>query len=347
MASFRQYPDIRTSHEDGIWSVEWTSKNQIITGSVDETVKVWNPKVVPPTDEQERRVELQQAKSFEGHTLGVISAIPNSAGDILYCSSLDSTIRVWDLATNTGSSIKAGPVEAWSLALDRSDRLLASGTYLLNNQANRKEDQIRFSHDSYCFLFGYDIGTQRGAINIWDVATKTKRCSLARAGKGEFVLSVAFSNLPAAGGEGRASASNDGSIGYSQYVVGGGYDGSVHYYDVEVEQMAARFDELHGHTQPVREVAFAKDDSLIFSASDDMTIHIYDAKRRGMVASLAGHTSWVLGIAVSPDGRHIATSSSDRTVKIWDLGMKCCIQTFEAANEQVGKTPEHYYFCQY
>ena len=52
------------------------------------------------------------------------------------------------------------------------------------------------------FLFGYDIGTQRGAINIWDVATKTKRCSLARAGKGEFVLSVAFSNLPAAGGEG-------------------------------------------------------------------------------------------------------------------------------------------------
>lgn len=153
-------------------------------------------------------------------------------------------------------------------------------------------------------------------------------------------MSVAFSNQ-SKGGKGKASAAG---AGYSQFVAGGGNDGSVYYYDVEVEKMAARFDALQGHTLPVRDLAFAKDDSLIFTASDDMTVHVYDTKRRGMVATLAGHSSWVLGLAVSPDGRHIATGSSDRTVKIWDLGTKSCVHTFTGASDQVTQ-PRHSLLC--
>ena len=34
---------IENSHEDGIWTSTWTPANTLITGSVDETVKVWSP----------------------------------------------------------------------------------------------------------------------------------------------------------------------------------------------------------------------------------------------------------------------------------------------------------------
>jgi WD repeat-containing protein 61 len=334
--------------------VEWTAKNQLVTGSVDEAVKVWDPRIVPPKDDtEERRVELGALKSYSGHRLGVISAVPNSTGEFLYCSSIDNTIRFWDLTTNTESAIDAGPVEAWSLAIDRSDRLLASGKSWHQQHppshycaccfrhAAPHRAAPRYAHLAHSTLTPTPasahspkppIGTQRGAINIWSIADKAKRCSLAHGGKGQFVMSVAFSNQKG-GGKGKAAARS--ATEYSQFVAGGGNDGSVYYYDVEVEKMAARFDELQGHTLPVRDLAFSNDDSLLFSASDDMTVHVYDTKQRGMVATLAGHSSWVLGLAVSPDGRHIATGSSDRTVKIWDLGTKSCVHTFTGANDQV------------
>lgn len=34
---------IENSHEDAIWTASWTPADTLITGSVDETVKVWAP----------------------------------------------------------------------------------------------------------------------------------------------------------------------------------------------------------------------------------------------------------------------------------------------------------------
>ena len=32
---------IENAHADGIWTINWTKKNMVLTGSVDETMKSW------------------------------------------------------------------------------------------------------------------------------------------------------------------------------------------------------------------------------------------------------------------------------------------------------------------
>ncbi|CAN0446070.1 unnamed protein product [Ectocarpus sp. 12 AP-2014] len=114
---------------------------------------------------------------------------------------------------------------------------------------------------------------------------------------------------------------------------------------------------------PIRSLCFSADGSLLFTASDDMRVNVYDVKNTSLVASFTGHTSWVLSVDCCPDGRHFATGhrkhvfprcvcpcfrvlyvfgslehrrGSDQTVKIWDMAAKECVHTFDSAhNNQV------------
>lgn len=50
-------------HEDGVWTVAWSNKNNLVmTGSVDSTVKVWKGDSMS-----------KPLFKFTGHRLGVIS----------------------------------------------------------------------------------------------------------------------------------------------------------------------------------------------------------------------------------------------------------------------------------
>lgn len=50
-------------HEDSVWSVAWTPKGQLLSGSVDETLRVWD---VTPAG-------LAQRHALGGHRLGVVA----------------------------------------------------------------------------------------------------------------------------------------------------------------------------------------------------------------------------------------------------------------------------------
>jgi WD40 repeat protein len=59
----------------------------LVSGSADETVKLWNPK------------NGECLKTLHGHTRGVWSVALNYEGSIIASSSQDETIRVWDIKT--------------------------------------------------------------------------------------------------------------------------------------------------------------------------------------------------------------------------------------------------------
>lgn len=265
------------AHQDGIWSVVWTTNNKIISGSVDETVKVWDT-----------ALNSDQGKSFEGHRLGVVSVAVNTEGTWCACSSIDSVIRFWDLETGeTSASIDEGALEAWSLALSPHDKFLATGA-------------------------------QRGAVNIWDAEAKKKMASLTHGSRGSFVMSVAFSPL----------------VDQLQ-VAGSSKDGSIAVYDVQAETLDHRFSDNDAHSMPVRSVAYSPDGRLLYSASDDMRIHLYDVRCKSLVCSLSGHASWALSVAPSPNGYGLASGSSDNQVKIWDMRSRECLHCFADHKDQV------------
>lgn len=71
-------------------------------------------------------------------------------------------------------------------------------------------------------------------------------------------------------------------------------------------------------TKPVNSVVFSLDGKKIISASDDMTIRIWDAQTGQELMKINGHVSAVNSIALSPDDNKIVSASSDGTIRIWN-----------------------------
>ena len=92
----------------------------IVTGGVDDVVKIWNYK----------DGELQFKHQLTEHSLGVVSVALSSDGRKVASSSLDSVIIVCD--TNTGAKIatmETGPVDAWSVIFTSDDQYVVSGSH--------------------------------------------------------------------------------------------------------------------------------------------------------------------------------------------------------------------------
>lgn len=133
------------AHEESIWCVAWgRTKNAadksdvemkdadddhdqnedepndfIVTGSLDDTVKIW--------DVKDDRLELQQQLS--GHSLGVVSVAVSNDGKTIASSSLDSGLFVWK--TETGQMMnqaQLGPVDLWTVAFSPDDKYVISGS---------------------------------------------------------------------------------------------------------------------------------------------------------------------------------------------------------------------------
>lgn len=89
---------------------------------------------------------------------------------------------------------------------------------------------------------------------------------------------------------------------------------------------------------PVRSLVYSpayQDQRVLFSASDDGYVHVYDADGKTLITSMSGHASWVLSVDVSHDGTALATGSSDKTVRLWDLKMRAATQILSNHSDQV------------
>jgi len=117
MGSLNRLSRQANAHEDSIWALAWLtlpgeSEPTLLTGGIGETpsVKSWRVEA----GEGLRSVEEYTGEAVS--VLGIVSVAASDAGLAATCS-LDSTVRVWDLASNTHkAALESPPGEAWSLA---------------------------------------------------------------------------------------------------------------------------------------------------------------------------------------------------------------------------------------
>ncbi|KAJ3195583.1 WD repeat-containing protein 61 [Irineochytrium annulatum] len=300
MGGFQKIKSVVDAHEDGIWAVAWTKRDKIVTGSVDEMVKIWHGDSLAPV------------QTLEGHQLGVVSIDINNL-DILadddgclstdaVSTSLDSQIRIWDVMShNLVRTIDGGPVEAWTAAFSPDGRLIAAGSH-------------------------------SGHVNIWSVETGEKEKPLDTRGK--FVMSVAYSS----NGMYLASGAENGSIhifdvptgkllhslpGHSQAVrsitfspdsstvVTASDDKRINIYDVHHASCLAT---LAGHTSWVLSVAWSPDTNHFASGSSDKKVKVWDANQRQCLHTFDEHTDQVWGVAYNDDGTKLASVSDDKSL---------------------------------
>ncbi|MEW5312482.1 MAG: hypothetical protein WDW38_004114 [Sanguina aurantia] len=73
------------------------------------------------------------------------------------------------------------------------------------------------------------------------------------------------------------------------------------------------------HENMIFDLVWGKDDTVLYTASADATVRVWDAGTGACLASCIGHEGSVKSISVMPDSTHIlASGSRDGSIKVWD-----------------------------
>ncbi|MBA3323529.1 MAG: WD40 repeat domain-containing protein, partial [Pyrinomonadaceae bacterium] len=91
-----------------------------------------------------------------------------------------------------------------------------------------------------------------------------------------------------------------------------------------------------GHTSTINSVVFSTDGKTFLTASEDLTIKLWDARSGRVIRNFTGHTQGVHHALFGPDGKSIFSAGSDITVRMWDVATGGVVRTFETGEKTDG-----------
>lgn len=130
-------------------------------------------------------------------------------------------------------------------------------------------------------------------------------------------------------------------IARKNWIVCGSDDFHLRVYNYNTSEKITAFE---AHPDYIRSIVVHPTQSFVLTASDDMTIKLWDwDKAWKCVQVFEGHSHYVMGLAINPkDTNTFASACLDRTVKIWSLGSSTANFTLEA-HETKGVNHVDYY----
>ncbi|KAK1437613.1 hypothetical protein QVD17_03407 [Tagetes erecta] len=298
---------LESCHSECVWSCTWASA-LLLTGSLDETVKLWDPE------------DLSLVRTNTGHCLGVVSVAAHPSGKIAASASIDSFIRVFDVqSNNTIATLEAPPSQLWQLQFDPRGSLLAvaggsSGSVQLWDTAEWKLvstlsiPTLQPSKPNNHFVLSVAwsptgtqlaCGSMDGSISVFDVQ------------RAKFLHHLQGHTMPVR------------SLVYSPLdptlVVSASDDECINMYDAHGKTL---FSSMSGHSSWVLSVDISPDGAAIVSGSSDRTVKLWDPKMRAPIQTMTNHTDQVWGVKFQPTGTGtgtlLASVSDDKSISLYN-----------------------------
>ena len=346
---------ILEGHTNWVHALAVTADGQrIVSGSHDNTVRVWNLAsgrlertleghtswvyavavtadgriVSGSTDGTVRVWNLASGRlerTLEGHTSGVHAVAVTADGRILSGSD-DHTVRVWNLASGRlERTLKGHTSGVHAVAVTADGRIVSgSGDYSVRvwNLASGRLERTLEGHTSWVYAVAVTAdgrivsGSDDNTVRVWDLASGGLERTL----------------------EGHTGQVNAVAVTADGRIVSGSFDNTVRVWNLASGRLERT---LEGHTAPVLAVAVTADGRIV-SGSDDNTVRVWNLASGRLERTLEGHTAPVYAVAVTADGQRIV-SGGDRTVRVWDLasgGLERILEGHTMAVEAVAVTAD-------
>lgn len=295
--------------KNDVRSIVISSDNEyIVSGSLDNTVRVWNfssgellrileghtkyvNAVTMSSDNQlivsggaDKTVRLwdfssgELLRTFKGHDQAVMCVAISSDNQFIVSGSLDKYIHRWNLTSDKPIRPSFGSAgQVLSVALSADNRFLVSGTGSFRNQ--------------FGDLCGYDVVEVRELDpfprHIWSSSKN-------------YVGSV------------RAVISND-----DQLIVSVVNTGFIRVWELSSGQLLQALKD--DNVKYVTAIAISPDNKFIVSGGSDYSVRVRDLTSGKLLRVLEGHTDSIRAVAVSNDNQLIVSGSCDETIRIWEL----------------------------
>jgi WD40 repeat protein/serine/threonine protein kinase/tetratricopeptide (TPR) repeat protein len=333
-------PRLVLSHEQQVRVIAFSPDgNAVITGSSDNTARLWNTATGQPIAPPLR------------HQGGVQSVAFRPDGKAVLTGSLDNTARLWDAAS--GQPL-APPLrhQGWVMAVSFSPDGKTALTGSLDKTAQLWEvatgrpvgspmihqamvDAVRFSPDGKAVL----TGSQDDTARVWDAASGQPVSpplrhqgfveGLAFRPDGRAVLTGSHDHTarlwgPTNGQPIGVAMRHQAKITTVEFspdgraALTGSYDHTARLWDAATGQPI--FPPLL-HPDAVVAVAFRPDGKAILTGCIDGVARLWDATTGLPLGLPMSHQGEVRAVAFSPDGRAAFTGSLDNTARVWEVSI--------------------------